>query len=77
MHLKRNSCSLAFWWITFNFRVLESLDTSKSVGTVTVVDSDQLRIPQGEKNNLEALRVLSGVAHRAHSGEINRLHVAP
>ena len=30
MHQKRNSCSLAFWWITFNFRELDSLDTSNS-----------------------------------------------
>ena len=70
MHRKRNFCSLAFWWIIFNFRELDSLDTSNSVVPATVVDDNQLRIPQGKKNNLEALRVLSGVAHRAYSGEI-------
>ena len=74
---KRNSCSLAFWWITFNFRELDSLDTSNSVAAATVVDGNQLRIPQGKKNNLEAPRVLSGVAHREYSGKIHRLNLAP
>ena len=72
MHRKRNSCRLAFWWITFNLRELDSLDTSNSVAAATVVDGNQLQIPQCKKNNLEALRVLSGVAHRAHSGELYR-----
>ena len=75
MHRKRNSCSLAFWWITFNFRELDSLDTN-SVAAATVVNGNQLRIPQGKQNNLEALRVLSGVTHQAYSGEIYRLHLA-
>ena len=76
MHRKRNPCSLPFWGITFNFRELDSLDTSNSVAAATVVDGNQLQIPQGKKNNLEALRVLSGVAHRAYSGEIYRLRLA-
>ena len=77
MNRKRNSCSLAFWWITFNFRELDLLDTSNSVAAATVVDGNQLRIPQGKKKNLEAPRVLSGVAHREYPGEIHRLHLAP
>ena len=42
----RNSCSLAFWWITFHFGQLDSLDTSNSVVAPTVVDGNQLRISQ-------------------------------
>ena len=34
--------------------MLDSLDTSNSVAAAIVIDGNQLRIPQGETNNLEA-----------------------
>ena len=46
---------------------LESLDPSNSVAAAIVVDGNKLRILQGEKNNLEALRVSNSVAHQAYS----------